>query len=205
MVGAPPRLTLSATTRARSVSAALLLAASLPMASGATAQYAVSGNCRDARSHGAYELHMPDGRLRVAGAFNNGKRIGSFLFWSSTGSRLALLPFDDDTMSGTVALWYSAAPSRAEPSRKLEATYVGGRPVSARSWYPDGRLRAEFRYDNEKLAEARAWNANGMLLPDAEARALAARDRVADEKFYDTLLAIVRDNPPACASSGRKS
>lgn len=205
MVGAPPRLTLSATTRARSVTAALLLAASVTAAQGAPAPYIVTGSCRDARPHGAYELHMPDGRLRVAGAFNNGKRIGSFLFWSATGTRLALLPFDDDAMSGTVALWYSAGPSRAEPSRKLEATYVGGRPVSARSWYPDGRLRAEFRYDNSTLAEARAWKANGMPLPDPEARSLAARDRVADEKFYDTLLAIVRDNPPVCAGNGGKS
>ena len=148
---------------------------------------------------------MPDGRLRVAGAFNQGKRIGTFLFWSATGVRLALLPFDDDAMNGTVALWYAAAPAKGEPLRKLEATYIGGRPANARSWYPDGRLRAEFRYDNDALVEARAWNAKGGTMSDAEARSLAARDLLADEKFYDTLLAIVRDNPPACATQGGKS
>jgi hypothetical protein len=196
MVGAPPGLIRAAAAAAIAVLAQATLAA--------TPSWVVTGSCRDGRSHGAYELRM-DGLLRVAGAFNHGKRIGSFLFWSSTGVRLALLPFDDDVMSGTVALWYATAPARGEPSRKLEAVYVAGRPVSARSWYPDGRPRGEFRYDNKQLAEARAWSAKGAPLPDAEARAMAARDLKADEKFYDTLLAIVRDNPPSCDTNGRKS
>ena len=205
MVGAPQRVTPPAIALALRTSVALLLAASVPAALGAPAPFTVSGSCRDARPHGAYEVHMQDGRLRVSGAFNQGKRIGSFLFWSSTGVRLALLPFDDDVMSGTVALWYATAPAKGEPPRKLEAVYVSGHPVSARSWYPDGRPRAEFRYEKDALAEARAWNASGKRLPDAEARALAARDLAADEKFYDTLLAIVRDNPPSCDTNGRKA
>ena len=39
--------------------------------------------CRDGLPHGAYELRSSDGRLRVAGAFNRGRRTGSFIFWTS--------------------------------------------------------------------------------------------------------------------------
>lgn len=214
MVGAPPRVIRLAAPPAHRASAsfllrasvALLLAASPQWMLAATPSYVVSGSCRDGQPHGAYELRMPDGKLRVAGAFNHGKRIGSFLFWSASGARIALLPFDDDAISGTVALWYLAANAKTEPKPKLEAAYAHGLPVGGtRSWYPDGRPRTEFRYDQGVLAEARAWSAKGTTLSEAESRAMAARDRAADEQFYNTLLRIVRDNPPPCEADGRKS
>ena len=197
MVGAPPGLIRLAAVAAVAAAPQWTLAA--------TPVYVVTGNCRDGQPHGAYELRMPDGTLRVAGAFTRGKRTGTFLFWSSSSVRIALLPYDDDAMSGTVALWYSAAAPTTEPRSKLEAVYANGRLTGgARSWYPDGRPRAEFRYDHGVLAEARAWNAKGAPLPETEARALAARDLAADEQFYNTLEAIVRDNPPQCDVNGRK-
>lgn len=188
------------------LAAAVVLAAPPQWTFAATASYVISGNCRDGRPHGAYELRMPDGKLRVAGAFNHGKRIGSFLFWNAAGARIALLPFDDDAINGTVALWYLAANAKTEPKPKLEAAYANGLPAGdTRSWYPDGRPRAEFRYEQGVLAGARAWSAKGTLLPEKEARALAARDKAADEEFYNTLETIVRDNPPPCETDGRKS
>src|SRR5258706_2328580 len=214
MVGAPAgliRLTAVFSLRA-SVSFALrasvvvALAASAMSTFAATTAYVVTGSCRDGRPHGAYELRASDGQLRVAGAFNQGKRIGSFLFWSSAGARIALLPFDDDALNGTVALWYSSTAPKADPKPKLEAAYGNGLPEgSTRSWYPDGRRRGEFRYDHGVLAEARAWGAKGAALPEAEARAMAARDRAADDQVYTALEATVRDNPPRCDADGRKS
>jgi hypothetical protein len=191
MVGAPAGL--------MRLAAVVAVAAAPQWALAAPASYVVTGNCRDGQPHGAYELRMPDGTMRVAGAFTRGKRTGTFLFWSSSGGRIALLPYDDDVMSGTVALWYSAAGPKAEPRSKLEAVYVNGRVAGgARSWYPDGRPRAEFRYDRGVLAEAQAWSATGAPMPEAVARTLAARDLKEDEQFYSTLEAIVRDNPPPC-------
>jgi antitoxin component YwqK of YwqJK toxin-antitoxin module len=198
MVGTPPGL--------MRLAAVIALATAPQWTPAATPAYVISGNCRDGQPHGAYELRMPDGTLRVAGAFTRGKRTGTFLFWSSSGVRIALLPYDDDVKSGTVALWYSNAGPKSEPRPKLEAVYVNGRQAGgARSWYPDGRRRAEFRYDHGVLTEARAWNARGAPLPETEARLLAGRDVAADEKFYDELEAIVRDNPPPCDANGRKS
>ena len=197
MVGAPPRLT--------RLAAVFALALASQWTFAATAAYVVTGNCRDGRPHGAYELRMPDGTLRVSGAFTHGKRTGSFLFWSSAGVRIAHLPYDDDAMSGTVALWYSAGSAASEPRPKLEAVYARGRHAgSARSWYADGRVRGEYRYDQGNLAEARAWNPKGAPLPDAEARALAERDFATDDDYYASLETIVRDNPPMCEGNGRK-
>ncbi len=194
------------------LAAALALRASIPLmfaamaqwAFAATTAYVVTGNCRDGRPHGAYELRMPDGQLRVAGAFNQGKRIGSFLFWSSSGVRIALLPYDEDVKSGTVALWYSVTKPKTDPKPKLEAVYVSGRFAGGtRSWYPDGRPRTEFRYENGVLAGARAWTAKGAPLSEADARTMAARDSASDDQFYNTLEGIVRDNPPQCETNGR--
>jgi hypothetical protein len=197
MVGTPPGLTRLAAVVALALAPQGALAADVP--------HVVTGNCRDGQPHGAYELRMADGTLRVAGAYTRGKRTGSFLYWSSGGVRIAHLPYDDDAISGTVALWYSAGKASSEPKRKLEAVYVHGRHAGGvRSWYADGPVRAEYRYEQGVLVEARAWNTKGVPLSDGEARAMAARDLVTDEQFYASLEAIVRDNPPQCGDNGRK-
>ena len=205
MVGAPPKLIGLATIIARRAAVPLLLAAAAHSSSAATAPFVVTGNCRDGQPHGAYELRMGDGTLRVSGAFTRGKRTGTFLFWASSGARIALLPYDDDLLTGTVALWHSAANTKTEPATKLEAVYANGlRAGTVRSWYPDGRPRADFRYDKGVLEEARAWNEKGAPMTDAEVRAMEARDLVEDERYYTALEAIVRDNPPPCEANGRK-
>jgi hypothetical protein len=197
MVGTPPGLT--------RLAAVVALALAPQVAFAADAAYVVTGNCRDGQPHGAYELRMADGTLRVAGAFARGKRTGSFLYWSSAGVRIAHLPYDDDAISGTVALWYSGGNAKNEPRPKLEAVYAHGRHAGGvRSWFADGRMRAEYRYDQGILVEARAWNTKGAPLSDGEARAMAARDLANDERFLATLEAIVRANPPQCDGNGRQ-
>jgi hypothetical protein len=167
--------------------------------------YVVEGNCRDGQPHGSYELRDGKGTVRAVGAFNRGKRTGSFLFWSSGGVRIAHLPFEDDALSGTLALWYADRPARAE-RRKLEATYARGRLNGAkRSWYPDGRVRAEYGYERGELRSASATAENGRALGEPDARALAARDAAADDAFVASLVEIVASNLPQCdaASPGK--
>jgi len=171
-------------------------------ASAALAQaLVVEGNCRDGQPHGAYELKMSNGQLRVAGAFSNGKRTGSFLFWTASGARIAHLPFDDDEINGTVAVWY---PDKSDPQVKLEAVYVNGRLNGVkRSWHPNGRIRAEFRYGSGTLLDASAFDVAGKPLPAPEARALAARDALTDANYYASLAQIVRDNLPCKSAAVR--
>ncbi|MEO7132995.1 MAG: hypothetical protein ABI024_02135 [Vicinamibacterales bacterium] len=189
MVGQPARLI-------RRVAGALALVAAITVAA---QDYAIDAGCREGRPHGAYELRDGSGRVRVVGAFARGKRSGSFLFWSSSGVRIAHLPFDDDALSGTLALWYSTADRTGEGRPKLEAAYADGRLHGLkRSWFPDGRARAEFRYDKGTLVDARAFSEAGRALSAAEANALAASDLATDERYYATLNDIVRGHRPYC-------
>ncbi len=180
------------------VAALLLVTAGVAVAQ----NYRIDGSCREGQPHGAYELRTASGQVRVVGAFNRGKRTGSFLFWSSDGSRIAQLPFDEDVLSGTLALWYLPSPKQLAATPKLEAVFANGQLSGVkRSWYANGRIRAEYRYDRGALVEARVFSESGKALTDADARATAARDVETDRKYHESLDAIVRDNLPRCEPS----
>jgi hypothetical protein len=168
--------------------------------------YTPQGHCRDGLPHGVYELRDAKGAVRAVGAFNRGKRTGSFIFWSSEGVRIAHLPFEEDELSGTLAMWYAGKQAGREPQRKLEAAYRSGRlDGDKRSWYPSGSARAEYRYEKGELRSATASGEGGKPLSDAEARALAQRDAVTDDAFVASLVAIVRAHPPRCDAGGDKA
>ena len=182
-------------TRYAGIAAALLLAA----ASAAAQDYTVDASCRDGQPHGSYELRDARGAVRVVGAFNRGRRTGSFIFWNSAGVRIAHLPFDDDALSGTAALWYADKGTHDEPRVKEEAVYTRGKLNGIkRSWYPDGKPRAEFAYEEGALRAALATSESGRPLPESEARALAARDMAADDALYASLLDLVASHLPRC-------
>ena len=189
MVGTAPRLSVAL------VGCAFALAAAQALAQ----LYVVVGQCRSGVPNGGYELRMPDGRLRAVGAFTQGRMTGTFIFWTSGGARIAVLPFDNDARSGTVALWYTAPDGHSEAGRKLEAPYADDRLHGiVRSWHQNGMPRGEYRYEHGVLSDGRAWSDSGVRLADAEAERLAARDAADDEKFYASLLAIIRGNLPPC-------
>ncbi|MFO1412611.1 MAG: hypothetical protein U1F10_01585 [Burkholderiales bacterium] len=184
--------------------ASLLCACLMPGSAPAAAQdFTVTGNCREGLPHGAYELRGPDGQLRAAGAFNRGKRMGSFLFWTESGARLAQLPYDEDALNGNAAAWYPPAARGRDQVQRMEAGYAQGRLAGTkRTWYATGRDRTELRYDAGSLAAARAFGEGGKPLPEAEARALAVRDEAADARFVATLEALVREHLPRCEPAG---
>jgi len=185
--------------------AVAVLAGLLLLAPAVAQDLTIEGSCREGQPHGAYELRGPGGQVRVVGAFNRGKRTGSFLFWSSRGARIAQLPYDEGVLSGTVALWWADGNPAGDPKPKLEAVYAQGFLSGIkRSWYPGGRLRAEFRYERGMLVAARANSDAGKPLSDAEARALAASDLELDEKIYASLDAIIRAHLPRCEPASQR-
>jgi antitoxin component YwqK of YwqJK toxin-antitoxin module len=155
--------------------------------------------CRDGAPNGAYELRMPDGRLRILGAFAKGRRTGTFLFWAPSGARIAVVPYDDDAKVGTVAVWYSPAAPQAEPRRKLEVAFAAGvRHGITRSWHANGRQRTEYLYERGNLVAAKAWSESGASLADSEARRTAERDALADADFLTGLERTIAENGPRC-------
>ena len=186
----------------RVIRLALAACAATSLGDASAEAFDVVGQCRYGVPNGAYELRMPDGALRVAGAFSQGRMTGTFIFWSAGGARLAVLPLDNDARSGTVALWYTAPDGRSETGQKLEAPYVDDRPQGVkRSWYANGARRAEVRYEQGAVLEARGWTPEGTALAEEDARALAARDAETDEQTYASLRAVVRDHLPVCEPS----
>lgn len=180
-----------------SLAAVLLLA--LPAASAQAQSLEVIGACRDGVPNGNYELRMPNGRLRVVGAFGHGRKTGTFIFWTSGGARVAVIPYDDDVRSGTVASWYVTPGAGIENGRKLEAPYVADRLHGVvRSWHPNGALRAEYRYEQGVLIDAHAWTKDSEALPKRDAMSRAVRDAEANQRFIDALTALVQDHPPHC-------
>lgn len=176
-----------------------MLSASAGSSGAATTDLVASVACRDGAPNGAYELRMPDGRLRILGAFAKGRRTGTFLFWASTGTRIAVVPYDDDAKVGTVAVWFSSAAPQADPRRKLEAAHAAGvRHGITRSWHANGRQRTEYLYERGNLVTAKAWGESGAPLAETEARRVAERDSVADADFLAGLERTIAENGPRC-------
>jgi len=180
------------------VVAAKIAALLFALSSVAAAQgYRVEGTCRDGYAHGLYELRDAKGTVRAVGAFNRGKRTGSFLFWNENGAREAQLPFDDDVLSGTVALWWPTP--RGEPKPRVEAAFVRGKRTGVtRTWYASGRPKSELNYEEGQLRSARATTESGASMPDADARAAAAREAGQDDARIASLLALVDSHLPRC-------
>jgi hypothetical protein len=184
--------------RARLAALGALLLALVP-AVACGEDYRAVGACRAGVPNGAYELRDAGGALRVVGAFAQGHLTGTFIFWTTGGARRAVLPFDNDAKNGTVALWYAAPDAAVESGRRLEAPYVDDQPQGIqRAWHANGRPRAEYRYEQGILAEARAWTESGEPLADAAARSQAAADAEATARIVASLLALVRNHRPPC-------
>ena len=176
--------------------AALSFAAQLVAAP--STPWTVSGGCRDARPQGPYQVRDQGGQLRVAGAFNEGTRTGSFIFWRENGVREAHVPYDNGVRNGTVATWYDGPPGR-EPARHFESAWRHGqRDGETRSWYPDGHRRAQTQYANGRIVASAGWTDEGEALPDAAARELALRDAQTADADYANRDALIRQHMPRC-------
>ena len=166
--------------------------------------FRVEGNCRDGYAHGLYELRDMTGNVRVVGAFNRGKRTGSFLFWTASGAREAQLPFDDDQLSGTAALWWPALP-QAEARPRAEAAYARGRHAGGvRTWYRNGKPAVEMYVGDGDLRITRAASETGVALSEAEARGVAAGELGYVDGRIAGLLALVDANLPRCEPASNR-
>ena len=168
---------------------------------GAPADLTAKAGCRDGRAQGPYQLRNAGGQLRIAGAFNEGTRTGSFIFWRDSGVREAHVPYDNGLRNGTVATWYDG-PADREPPRHVESEWRGGlREGTTRTWYPDGHLRSQTEYAKGRLVTARAWSDAGEGLADDAARTLAESDEKAADAAYGQRSDLIATHMPDCGQS----
>ena len=181
---------------AAAVAAAALVAGALA----APVELTAKGGCRDGRAQGPYQLRNAAGQLRVAGAFNEGTRTGSFIFWRDSGVREAHVPYDAGVRNGTVATWYDG-PADREPPRHVESRWRHGvRDGTRRTWYPDGRRRSKTEYAKGRIVSSAAWSEAGEPLPDDAARALAESDERAADAAYARRSELIARHMPSCGS-----
>ena len=194
MVGKGPRL-----TRGLFVFVVGVAVAGAAVAQPSAPAWLVDGGCRDGLAHGRYELRSGGGNLRVAGAFNLGRRTGSFIFWTDDGVRIAHITYDDDARNGTLATWYATRRGDREAPRRFESAWRRGeRDGLTRSWYAGGQRRSETEYVHGRVTAAAGWTNAGTRVGDAIARDLAARDAAAADAEYAELEGLVRDHLPHC-------
>lgn len=167
----------------------------------AAATGSATAACRDGRVQGPYQLRSDNGQLRVAGAFNEGTRTGSFIFWRENGVREAHVPYDNGLRNGTVATWYDGTPDR-EPVRHVESAWRHGlRDGITRTWYPDGHRRSETQYAKGRIVATAAWTDAGEPLSDAAALERARADEQAADAEYAQRNALVAGHMPSCGQS----
>lgn len=177
--------------------ACIVLACAAPLA--IAQELVVQGNCRDGLPHGGWQLEARDGTLRALGAFNRGKRTGSFIFWNAAGVRIAHMPYEEDAKNGTLALWYQTASKGRDAQQRLEAVYSHGQLNGfVRIWHPDGRIRGEYAFAAGQLALARAWDARGRELAEPQARRQAENDIAVHDTYYQSLESLVSRHQPDC-------
>jgi antitoxin component YwqK of YwqJK toxin-antitoxin module len=177
------------------VAAALGVAAASASAAAETLVAHVA--CRDGAPNGAYELRSHDGRLRAVGAFAQGHKTGTFIFWTDNGARSAVIPYDHDARTGTVALWYTAG--GREIAKRLEAPFSDNAVNGVlRSFHANGARMIEARFEQGALTTVAAWDARGKPLAQTQARQTAARDLEANTGLIAGFEALIERNLPHC-------
>jgi antitoxin component YwqK of YwqJK toxin-antitoxin module len=181
------------------LSVAMFVLGSGAIAAAPAESYVVDGACREGVAQGRYELRTSSGALRVTGAFNHGRRTGSFIFWEPSGARVAHIPYDEDARNGTLATWYEGAVKGAEPARRYESTWRhGARDGPTRTWFRNGHRRTEADFAQGALVTATAWSDAGAKLTDRTSREIVERDATAADAYYADLEALVRTHLPQC-------
>ena len=166
-----------------------------------------TGTCRDgAAARRLRAARCPTAGCASLGAFAKGRRTGTFLFWSATGARIAVIPYDDDAQGrhrrALVRAGDAAGASRAASSKP--PTSAGVLHGVTRSWHRERQRRG--RSIATSAASWRALRAAGApsgkrAAPTPSARALArARRRSTDDADRTRSLLepiVARRNLPA--------
>lgn len=145
---------------------------------------------------GPFTITTKGGKLRVTGNMINNKIDGTITIFSSSGPVLAIMNYKEGIKNGEFKLWYH--PDNGG-RLKLIANYVNDTITGIKeSWFPDGKPRGRYTYDNGKLLTAQAYDQYGKLLSEPLARSAARNDMQRDIILYMRWKKMVTDVLPKC-------
>ena len=126
-----------------------------------------------------------------------GRRVGVWSIYTSSGVRVHEITYSHGVVHGIERMWYSLpeAPGRLKAENHFERGQLNG---SKRSWFANGRKRAEFLYEAGELVEARAWYPGGNELSRSDAETRARRDLEFDRQLYESLETFIAEHRPTC-------
>ena len=146
---------------------------------------------------GSAELFTSGTVRRAAGSYREGKPEGSWSFWDSGGSRIAVFTFRAGILEGQTKLYFGSfgAPQAAEKLKVGGTMKSGWWSGTIRSWYSDGSRRSERFYEGGKVLRASAHDGDGASYSESAAMERAHRDDASDRELISLLAAIICEAP----------
>jgi Uncharacterized protein conserved in bacteria len=178
-------------------SASSIAVASDESPSSPAVHFTIVGSMVDGFFDGPAELFTSGTIRRAAGLYRKGKPDGSWSFWDSGRSRIAVFTFREGVLEGQAKLYFGSFNTPAAAG-KLK---VGGTMKSGwwdgiiQSWYSDGSSRSERIYEAGKVVRASARDGDGASYSESVAMERAQRDDASDRKLVTLLTAIIREAP----------
>lgn len=146
--------------------------------------------------HGSYRLYNSLGALQGSGQFDNGRRVGLWVFWDSGGTKAIELSYVDSTKEGPCQMWFGsfAMPSSAG-QKKLEVHFANGlQDGKKRTWWANGRPKCDTELKAGAVTAARCWTPEGEPVPFADASRAARSELEADAKYLTAVDEIVEES-----------
>lgn len=93
----------------------------------------------EGKEHGIWKKFYPDGKLTEQRAFENGKKMGSYLAWWPNGKKQLDYQFKDDEYEGICREW------NVKGLLLKQMNYTKGHEDGAQKWwYENGKIRANY-------------------------------------------------------------
>jgi antitoxin component YwqK of YwqJK toxin-antitoxin module len=123
----------------------------------------------------------------VTGTFENGRREGLWTLWDAKGVKTQQITYRSGMKEGQFLGWYSSFVSDETATGKL--LYEGrfsadGLNGDMNLYYPTGKVRCQFGFDNGQVKSAQCWDEQGRQLSQTQSLENARSEAI----YIDTYL-----------------
>jgi len=95
-----------------------------------------------------------NGQLASAGTYKDGRKVGLWVGWYSSGTKSGERNFKDGKLV-TENIWYENG------QKESEITYKDGKFVTRNNWYENGQKKSELTYKDGTLWSVETWKMDG--------------------------------------------